>query len=579
MPVRKKQTEKNVAASLVWRLRFLAVVLLALAVTVVWKIASHQVVAGEKGSEFLQAEGDARSLRMETITALRGMITDRNGEPLAVSTPVTTLWANPKYLINEAARLPELASALGQDEQQLADRIQRYRNKSFMYLKRQMSPAAANRILDLDIAGVYGQREYKRFYPAGEVTSHLVGFTSIDQNGQEGVELAFDEWLKGVSGKKQVLKDLKGRVIKDVRLIQPAESGKELRLSLDLRVQYLAYRALKKTISKYRARGGSVVVLDSQTGEVLAMVNQPSFNPNNRFDLKPDAMRNRAVVDMFEPGSTVKPLTMAAALESGEYSADTVIDTSPGRIKVGRKTLLDPVNYGPISLTKIIAKSSQVGTTKVAMTLDANDIRSVFHRVGLGQVTGSGFPGESVGLLPLHHDWKPIEQATFSFGHGLSVTTLQLAQAYSVIANSGLKRQISLVHVEEPRHEEQVMPQNIARTVLDMMENVTRTGGTGTRAAIPAYGVAGKTGTVHKIVSGEYADDRYLALFAGVAPVESPRFVSVVVIDEPASGKYYGGEVAAPVFSEVVSATLRLYSVLPDAAVATGSGVQPGVSG
>jgi cell division protein FtsI (penicillin-binding protein 3) len=561
---KKPTTKKKDAARRlpVWRFYFVAVMLLSVTSVAVWRIANHQVLAGEKGYEFLQAEGEARALRNEDITALRGLISDRNGEPLAVSTPVTTLWANPKYLPDDR-NWGDLARLLDVPIDELEDRIEKYRNKQFMYLKRHMPPSEAEGVMALDIPGIYARREYKRFYPAGEVASHVVGFTNIDDNGQEGIELAYQEWLQGVSGEKQVLKDRKGRIIKDVQLLKPAEPGKNLQLSLDLRIQYLAYRELKKTIQRFKAKSGSVVVVDTKTGEVLAMVNQPSYNPNNRSQLKSDSLRNRALTDVFEPGSTVKPFTMAAALESGQYTPQSVIDTSPGRIKVGNKTLLDPVNYGSIDLTKIITKSSQVGTTKVALSLEAEEIRSLFYRVGIGQATGSGFPGESVGQLPLRRKWSPIEQANFSFGYGLSVTALQLAQAYSVIANDGVNKQLSLLRVTDQPHSEKVMTEKIARQVLEMMATVTEQGGTGTNAQIPAYRVAGKTGTVHKIESGAYSEDSYMALFAGIAPVDSPRFVTVVVVDQPTTGKYYGGEVAAPVFSEIVSALLRLYSVPP----------------
>lgn len=563
----KTKVKAGRSARSLWRFYFMGMILVCMLILAFWRVASHQVMSSDgaekQGFEFLQKQGAARALRTEEITALRGMITDRNGEPLAVSTPVATLWANPKFLLTEERDWAELAAALNIPKSELEERLALYKNKQFMYLKRQVSPTLARNVMALNLPGIYQKRKYKRFYPAGEVAAQVVGFTSIDDQGQEGMELAYEEWLQGSSGSKKVLKDLKGRVIKDVQLVESAEAGKDLHLSLDLRIQYLAYRELKKVIQQFQAKAGSVVVLDTQNSEVLAMVNHPSFNPNNRTQMNVAGLRNRAVTDMFEPGSTVKPFTIAAALESGAYTPDTIVDTSPGRIKVGRKTLIDPVNYGAINLTKIITKSSQVGTTKVALSLEADAIRNVFYRVGLGQATGSGFPGESVGLLPAHRRWRPIEQATFAFGHGVSLTALQLAQAYSVIANGGEKKQVSLIKQKQGGYTESVMDEEVANNILAMMRTVTQPGGTATRASVPAYSVAGKTGTVHKIRNGEYADDEYIALFAGIAPANNPRFVAVIVVDEPSTGKYYGGEVAAPVFAEVMAGVLRLYSVPP----------------
>ena len=530
---------------------------------VFYRIAHNQVLTGNQGSDFLQAQGDARALRDEPILALRGMITDRYGEPLAVSTPVMTIWANPKFLLKDARPLTPLANALNMDVRELRQKVSV--NREFVYLKRQISPEEAERVLALNYKGVFGEREYRRFYPAAEVTSQLVGFTDIDDNGQEGIELAYNTALKGQMGKKRVLKDLSGRTIKDVQLIQSAEPGKPVQLSIDLRIQYLAYQQLKQAIAEYKAKAGSVVVLDSQTGEVLALVNQPDYNPNNRRDLHPEDLRNRAITDVFEPGSTIKPFTIATALESGKYTPHTLVDTNPGRITIEDKTFLDHANYGVIDLTHIIAKSSQVGAIKVGLSLQGSDLRQMLARVGFGQATGSGFPGESVGVLPNYRHWHPIEQATISFGHGLSVSALQLAHAYAVLANQGIKKPITLVHQDaEPAPGEAVLSPKITQQMLGMMQAVTQPGGTATRASIAAYNVAGKTGTAHKATVGGYAADKYVALFAGIAPATHPRFVAVIMIDEPMGDEYYGGEVAAPVFSSVMSATLRLYGIAPD---------------
>lgn len=553
--------------------RFVAVIALlaVIGALVFFRIAQNQVIAGEEGKDFLQAQGEARALRTEPIVALRGMITDRFGEPLAVSTPVVTIWANPRVfkmesLKTEKRSMTALAKALKISPTELKKKINS--DKGFIYLKRQMSPADAEQVMALDYAGVYAQREYRRFYPAGDVVSHVVGFTDLDDNGQEGMELAYNEILKGQMGSKRVIKDRSGRVIKDVQLIKSAEPGKPLQLSIDMRIQYLAYKELKAAMAEFKAKSGSVVVLDSATGEVLAMVNEPSYNPNNRKDLSTDSLRNRAVTDVLEPGSTIKPFTMAVALESGKYTPHTLIDTNPGSIRVGIKTLIDKHNNGVIDLTQIIARSSQVGTTKVALSLPGDDIRGMLHRVGFGQATGAGFPGESVGVLPSYRKWAPIVQATMSFGHGLSATPLQLAQAYSVFANNGVKKPVSLLRVDKfaevPAPVETAMSAKVARQMVTMMETVTESGGTAKRASVTAYRISGKTGTAHKAEGGKYSEDRYTAVFAGMAPASQPRFVTVVIIDEPAGTKYFGGEVAAPVFSEVMSTALRLYGVTPD---------------
>ena len=517
----------------------------------------------DRGYEFLQGQGNARTNRTEVIPAHRGMISDRNGEPLAVSTPVASIWANPQELKNAKEEWARLASSLEMKPAELSRRIARYSGSQFMYLRRHMAPAAAQQIMQMKVPGVYLQREYRRFYPAGEVTAHVLGFTDIDDRGQEGLELAYDEWLNGTPGRKQVLKDLYGNIIREIDAGEAASPGKDIQLSIDLRLQYLAYKELKSAITKTGAKAGSVVIIDSESGEVLAMVNQPSFNPNNRSQLVPDAMRNRAVIDMFEPGSTVKPLTIVAGLESGKYTPETIINTNPGYIKVGPKVLEDHRNYGSITVAEVLKKSSQVGTTKIALSLDENDVWGVFNRFGLGRSTGSGFPGESNGMLPNRPNWRAIERATFAFGYGLTVTNLQLAQAYSVFANRGMFQQVSLLKRTEKPVKQQVISAKIARQVVSMLEEVTELGGTATRAQVDAYRIAGKTGTSHKAEAGGYAKDRYFALFAGVAPASNPRIVAVVTIDEP-HGDYFGGLVAAPVFSKVVSDALRLLNIAPD---------------
>ena len=550
-----------------WRFALAVLLLAALMVLLLWHVALLQVIPGEdKGFEFLQGQGDARTVRTEVLPAHRGVITDRNGEPLAVSTPVVSLWANPSELSADSPEIPALAQALGKSSAGLKEKLGRYQDKEFIYLKRHMPPQDAERILTNKWRGVYGRTEYQRFYPAGEVAAHVVGFTDIDEQGQEGFELAYNDWLLGVPGSKRVLKDLKGRIIKDDGELRAPVAGKDVHLSIDLRMQYLAYRELKQAVAQHQARSGTLVLLDAKSGEVLAMVNQPSYNPNDRSGIQLAALRNRAITDQFEPGSTMKPLTVMAALETGRYHPHTMIDTNPGYIRVGQKTLLDPINYGRIDLTKVITKSSQVGISKVALDMTPDTIRDMFFRLGMGQGTGVGFPGESVGVLPNRTRWSAIEHANFAFGYGMSVTALQLAQAYSVLANYGVKRPISMLRVDQSPQasQERVVNQRVTRQLVSMLKTVMESEGTARKAQIDAYPAAGKTGTVHKVGKNGYDDDRYRSVFAGLAPALNPRVVAVVVIEEPNSGKYFGGEVAAPVFAKVAEGALRLLHVPPE---------------
>lgn len=556
-----------------WRYSLVAIALWLLPMGVLWHTGGLQVLEGgsgdNKGVRFLQDQGDARTVRTLEIPAYRGVITDRNGEPLAVSTPVVTVWANPRVLALDVDTLQPLAKRLGESVGNLRQRIKHYANKEFMFLSRRMSPEDAEDILALGIEGVHGREEYKRFYPAGEITSQLVGFTNIDDRGQEGLELAYESWLAGVPGQRKVVKDRKGKIIKDLQLLRSEKPGKDLALSIDLRLQYLAYRELKAAMQKFRAASGSVVVLDVESGEVLAMVNQPSFNPNDRAQLDTAALRNRAVTDLLEPGSLIKPMTMVAALESGRYRPHTLVDTSPGYIRIAGKTFVDPVNYGTLDITGILTKSSQVGTTRVAMDLSPESIRDVLDRVGLGVSPGTGFPGETPGNLPSRHKWHPLEHAAMAFGYGISATPLQIAGAYGVLASGGLRRPMSLLRLDEAAAGQRVVDESTAVAVRDMLKTVIKKGGTGTRAEIPVYDVAGKSGTVHKVGREGYQEGRYIALFAGIAPADKPRLVTVVVINDPKGEAYFGGLVAAPVFSKVTADALRLLGVEPVAAVPT----------
>ena len=558
------KTKLKSASVYPWRFYAILLLLLSLLGGLVWHLVSLQVLRDEqRGFEFLQAQGTARTLRTQTETAMRGMITDRYGEPLAVSTPVTSIWADPQKLIKQEADWSTVADYMGLERSVFVDRLKRFQSKEFMYIKRRLAPNDAQQFMDKKIPGIYSQREYRRFYPAGEAAAHLVGFTNVDDKGQEGLELAYDEWLTGTAGEKQVLKDLQGRIIKGVSEIQSMEAGKDIVLSIDLRLQYLAYRELKAAVKAHNAKSGSIVLLDVKTGEVLAMVNQPSYNPNARKQLKVGAMRNRAVTDQFEPGSAMKPLTIMAAIEAGQIDSQTQIDTSPGRIRVGNKTLIDPTDYGVIDVQKILQKSSQVGTTKISLGLEGNALHDMFFRVGLGQGTGTGFPGEAVGRLPNYITWQPIVQANYAFGYGLTLTPLQLAKAYSVIANQGTKIPVSLLKVIDAPNQERVVDPSIASTVAGMLQSVVLEGGTGTRAALTSFTAAGKTGTIHKVGRSGYEDERYLSLFSGFAPANDPQVVAVVLIDEPSRGQYFGGEVAAPVFSRLVESSLRLLQVEP----------------
>jgi cell division protein FtsI (penicillin-binding protein 3) len=517
--------------------------------------------------DFLTEQADDRHLRTVQISAHRGLITDRNGEPLAVSTPVDSVWANPRELKVALDRLPELAEALGQDDEWLARRLTSNLDREFLYLQRHLPPHKSEAVLKLGLPGLGLLREYRRYYPTGEVAGHVVGFTDVDDAGQEGLELAFDHWLEGENGEKRVRQDRLGRVIADVELINPAKPGRDLRTSIDLRLQYLAYRELKAAVSESRARSGSAVVLDPTTGEVLAMVNQPSFNPNDRSQLDVARYRNRAVTDIFEPGSSFKPFVLAAALESGDYTPKTIVNTAPGVLRIGgRLVTQDNSNLGRIDLTTVLAKSSNVGMAQVALEMDAVDIWRVLSGFGIGRLTASGFPGESAGVLNDAQHWRAVGQATISYGYGLSVTTLQLARAYAALAAGGVLRPVSLLAVSEPPRGEQILSAGTARDLLGMLEAVVASDeGTGKRAAVRNYQVAGKTGTAKKAAAGGYADDRYTAVFAGIAPASAPRLVVVIVIDEPQGDLYYGGDIAAPVFANIVAGALRVLAVPPDA--------------
>ena len=547
-----------------WRFRLMLGLLALMVGAIVWRIFDLQVV----DRDFLIGQGDARSLRHIPIPAHRGLITDRNGEPLAVSTPVTTLWANAKELQVAKDKWPELAAALGQDRKALTERLEAQANKEFIYLVRGLTPEQGQQVLDLKIPGVYGIEEFRRFYPAGETTAHMVGFTDIDDHGREGVELAYDEWLAGVPGKRQVIKDRRGRLIKDVQVTKNAKAGKPLALSIDLRLQYLANRELRNAIIENGAKAGSLVIMDVKTGEILAMVNQPTYNPNNRRNLQPAMMRNRAMIDVFEPGSTMKAISMSAALETGRWKPSDKVEVYPGTLQLGKYTIRNVSRTeGPVlDLTGILINSSNVGMSKVAFDIGGETIYHLAQKIGLGQPTGLDFPGERVGNLPNYREWRKAETATLSYGYGLSVTAIQLAHAFSVLANNGRMVPLSLIHVDEAPKATQVIPENVAKTMQGMLQQVIEAPRGVFRAQVPAYHVAGKSGTARKTSVGTkgYAENSYRSLFAGFGPMSDPRYAIVVVIDEPSKAGYFGGLVSAPVFSKVMSGTLRLMNITPD---------------
>ena len=549
-----------------WRLYLVYVAMAACVGVILWKIANLHIV----DRDFLQGQGDARTIRTEPIAAHRGIITDRNGEPLAVSTPVSSIWVNPKEIGRDPAGIIRLADALALAPDTLSAAVSANASREFLYVKRRIPPAEAERVLAIGIDGVYSQQEYQRYYPQGEVTAHLIGFNNVDDAGQEGLELTYDQWLTGKQGKRQVMKDRRGRIIEELNVLETAEPGKNLELSIDFRIQNLAYRELKSEFITRRAKAATVVVLDVHTGEVLAMASQPSYNPNNRANMSDfGVMRNRAITDIFEPGSTVKAFTVAAALESGKYTPLSLVETR-GWMMVDGKEIKDSANYGVLTVEKIITKSSNVGTTKLALDIGPEPIRDVMERVGLGEITGTAFPGERSGLLPSHRRWSRIEIATLSYGYGLSVSALQLARAYGVIAAGGIKRPVSLLKLGAAQvdslPQERVLSESISHQVAAMLATVVdpKLGGTAVEANVPFYSVAGKTGTARVVGEFGYDENAHNSLFVGMAPATDPEIVVVIVINEPQGREHYGGQVAAPVFSRIVSGAMRILAVPPD---------------
>lgn len=541
-----------------WRVYALWVLLCAALAGILWRLVDLNIL----DRSFLLRQSKARILRVLNTPAYRGMITDRSGAPFAISTPVNSVWVNPQLLQAKPKELNQLATILGLPTSFVMQRTRKLDDRQFVYLKRGNPPDVAERIKNLNIPGVFLQREYRRYYPQGEVVAHVVGITNVDDQGQEGLELAYNQWLKGIPGKTQVVIDRLGHVISTVASLTKPEQGHDLVLSIDNRLQYLAYRALKEAFTKYQADAGSVVVLDIKTGEILAMANQPSYNPNDRSQKADTRLRNRAVTDMFEPGSVIKPFAVIFALESGKYTPDTLIDTNPGWIRVGGYAIHDESNYGIVNLTQLLQKSSTVAAAKILLSLPADQYWQLLHQMGFGERTGIGFPGEAAGSLIPQQIWRPSVIATSAYGYGVSVTTLQLARAYAILGNRGIAKPVSIMKISKPPEGTRVIPEQIADTVLNMLETVVQSG-TGKLAKVPYYRIAGKTGTAYIATRKGYERNQVTSSFVGIAPVSQPRLVVVVVIRNP-KGKHLAAIVAAPVFSSVMGGALRLLDIPPD---------------
>ena len=542
-----------------WRGRFVLLLLLAGFAALIARSAFLQTI----NHDYLQQEGESRYSRVVELSATRGRIVDRHGEILAISTPVKSVFAMLRGVSLTPAQTRELARVLGMDVRELTQKLSAERG--FVFVKRQIPPDVADRVAAMNLPGIHQPAEYRRYYPVGDVASHVVGFTGTEDIGQEGMELAFDRQLAGKPGSRRVIQDRLGRIVEDVESIRAPVDGRDVVLSIDNRLQYLAHAALKQAIAEHRAKAGGVVVLDVQTGEILALANLPGYNPNSRVKLAGAQLRNRAFTDTFEPGSTLKPFTIAMALDKGRFRSETVVDTRPGRLTIGNATISDAHPHGLLTVAQVIQKSSNVGAAKIAATLAAQEMWQTFDAVGFGTAPRLGFPGEVGGRLRPYRTWKPIEQATMSYGHGISVSLIQLARAYLVFARDGDLPQLSLARLDAaPDEGRRVFSERTAREVRAMLEMAVLPGGTAPKAQIPGYRVAGKTGTSHKLEGGVYAD-RYVSSFVGFAPVSAPRLIVAVMIDEPSAGQHYGGAVAAPVFAQLMAGALRAQGIAPDA--------------
>ena len=560
MEFKRQQQQQLKALSLPeWRRRLLLIAVLFGFVLLLVK----SVYLQSMNKDFLQKKGGDRYIRTLELQADRGKIKDRNGEILAGSSPVASVWVNPSVVQMSEKQKKALAELLDMRVAVIDQKISN-KQKEFVYIRRRIAPDLAEKVKKLNIAGIALERDYKRFYPAGDVVSHVVGFTGVDGNGKEGFELVRNDELAGLAGQRRVIKDRSGQIVEELEVVRQPSDGNELVLSIDRRIQYLVFRELSKSIEYYKAKAGSAVVLDAKTGEVLAMVNLPTYNPNNPTNIK-GKTRNRALTDVFEPGSTMKPITAAAALQFGGYVAETKVDTAPGYMKIGPATIHDTHAYAELTVSEVVKKSSNVGSAKIALSLDKKKLWTVFNQLGFGEKTDIGFPGEVRGKVRDYETWRPIEQATMSYGHGISVTLLQLARAYTVFANNGELKPVSLIKLDEAPEGQSVFSAAVANSVKDMLELVVQDGGTGTKAQVTGYRVAGKTGTVHKLGANGYERDKYVGSFVGLAPASNPRLIMAVMVDEPTNGQYFGGTIAAPIFSSVMSEVLRLLAIPQDA--------------
>ena len=560
MEFKRQQQQQLKALSLPeWRRRLLLIAVLFGFVLLLVK----SVYLQSMNKDFLQKKGGDRYIRTLELQADRGKIKDRNGEILAGSSPVASVWVNPSVVQMSEKQKKALAELLDMRVAVIDQKISN-KQKEFVYIRRRIAPDLAEKVKKLNIAGIALERDYKRFYPAGDVVSHVVGFTGVDGNGKEGFELVRNDELAGLAGQRRVIKDRSGQIVEELEVVRQPSDGNELVLSIDRRIQYLVFRELSKSIEYYKAKAGSAVVLDAKTGEVLAMVNLPTYNPNNPTNIK-GKTRNRALTDVFEPGSTMKPITAAAALQFGGYVAETKVDTAPGYMKIGPATIHDTHAYAELTVSEVVKKSSNVGSAKIALSLDKKKLWTVFNQLGFGEKTDIGFPGEVRGKVRDYETWRPIEQATMSYGHGISVTLLQLARAYTVFANNGELKPVSLIKLDEAPEGQSVFSAAVANSVKDMLELVVQDGGTGTKAQVTGYRVAGKTGTAHKLGANGYERDKYVGSFVGLAPASNPRLIMAVMVDEPTNGQYFGGTIAAPIFSSVMSEVLRLLAIPQDA--------------